>query len=219
MTPLCEYSSLNDCAITSFVEGDCSQASSLLLKCIKQLHHQSNTSTRRPAVSSSKEVKKFRCIHLPHTVYSDIVSPGNMFEFYPLMFSLPPPTHNVSVEMFEDMLVSVMMFNLAVLHQQTAMRTGCSRRMKCALHLYQLAVGVLKQWYTAESAKLVLLCASANMAQIHGHFYNMNRANACFQLACKLLEHVEHYLSEEIVEGLVTRTNMVPIGLSGAPAA
>lgn len=219
MMSLCEYSALNDCAILSIMNGDLGQASSLLSKCIKQLGHLAYASAKCEGVDSLKAVKQWRCIPLPWLQDEDTLSPSNICGFYPVLFSLPPPCHNGSVEMFEEMLAASMMFNLAVLSQQNALTTGCSRRLKCSLNLYQLVVRMLQGFSNASSAKVILLFAFANMAQIHGHFRDMDQAYFCIDCAYPFLEHVEDYLPEEVVYRFESLTTLLPLELSPAPAA
>lgn len=145
----------------------------------------------------------FQGICLSSLESTDRVSPGNPFSFYPVVFSADDEALHgdgapSSSAYFEKSLAAVMLYNLATIHHQAAMQNGRSDQLKCALTLYKLAVENMRydlmveepDWDSSSSSSwsiILLLVATANMAQIHAHFYNLIPTKQCVECLATLL--------------------------------
>eukprot|EP00977_Amphora_coffeiformis_P004344 scaffold923_cov171-Amphora_coffeaeformis.AAC.2 len=196
---------LNEMAIELMRSARPQEAACLLSKAMAQINFdystpdtsmtQSGKRARRTSLEASSLLHYTWICPPKHT---EQVSPGNTFDFYPIVFSVEALCEEVSPAMFNGILAPVMQCNLAVLYHQTALNDGCSRRLDQAVKLYKAAVKTLRRW-ADESTAFALFVATANMAHIHSHFHDFQRAKNCFDVAIQIISCVEEECLTEVV--------------------
>ena len=203
---LCDIAALNEMALRSTIDGKYSEGAHLLSRGLKQLKDYASGQDSLAASSDVPNNSFFQsnlldCKRLSTFNNSEKVSPGNTYDFLPYAFSIKPPCHTVRVGAFHDIVASVMTYNFAIIHHQAGLTNGATRHFAVALRLYQQVVGNLKH-LADDSTSVLLLVATANMAQIHAHFLNWQKAQRCMQCAIRITAVIDDELSSDILEGL-----------------
>lgn len=219
--------SLNDRAVELMVSARYNEAARLLSKCIDQMTENGfieddpctiTQGYNGKVVTSASRL--FHPVQLSLPAQLEQVSPGNTFDLYPFVFSVSSFCEDVSQAMHRDAITAALQYNFAVFHHQIAMTTGSSHLLQCALKLYQTAVKVLKQW-AGERTAFALFVATANMAHIHSHFLDTDRAMHYFGVSSQIISCVDDgFLTDDIMESVCFHSMSARIcGSRTAPAA
>jgi hypothetical protein len=146
------------------------------LKCVDSMDLDAE-GEQRPAYSV--EIPEVR-----NTIVSD--SPDNVFVVFHRAFHL---SDYGELKTFADSTKAsaTLLYNMGLAWQQLGAQENDSMALKKALFAYERAYSALSQQCNDSFSSLVMLALCNNMAHIHSHFFNLERAKNCRDLIPQIL--------------------------------
>ena len=216
---LYDIAALNEMAVQLVAEAKYAEGVQLLSRGLKLLDNcleQSFTEDTSTAATTTLPQNMLWYTRLSPLDNLDQVSPGNLFDFVPYMFSVTTPSYSVHPRKLHAILASVMTCNLAMIYHQTGLASGSSRHVTMALKLYRQIVGFN---LADDVASMLLLVVTSNLAQIQAHLLNWQKAQKWMKCALGIAAIIDEQLPSDILDGLAFHSISFEAVQAAAPAA